>query len=790
MSETTNLKLKKHDNVTTNTSQFDIQNYMNGNWDKLDQFAGQVNEDLEDIENKQAEQNTNIQKNTTDILNLDTNKASKAELQEATIALQAELLATRKDLECGTLEGQAEGESLYLADSSDARFRSFGIGGNSEQEKREGYNKLYLDISKTGSINGVDYSIKGNKIKLNGTTTQETDIYFVGSWGGTENPEKRKLTAGTYTMILKGPQKGNRFAVKMYCGTKEVMVLERVNTNNYVQKIITEETYMSNIYITISGNMKLNNETFEIMVLEGEYTDQTAPEYEDYGAMPSLEFPSEIQAVGQDVNLLNLSAFEDTTVNGVEIKRNSADEFDLKGTATGNITIDIPFNAVNLKGDYTLSTNKAGNITSTDIASTQFLIYDTSGNRITFNSRITQNKLTEDKCTITETVAINKARIYIANGTVLDCKLSFKLQKGNKATGYSQHNQGSCNVTVCNRNRFVPTLYANGAEINKARANVTLDGDTFVFECTGIDMYLGNIAGTGGRYSGSCGKLINVKTLNSISIKLTNKLFKKNFLTCFGKDLISLGIKQFMSDNLNNYTLPTGTEYVTLRFGIESPTVGTIYKTQVQIEEGNATDYTAHEEQPFTMPVQEEMLEGDYLDLDNEEEVHTWGKVELKGTENIALNNNNNKSIFYFNIPGQKASKELLKSNTYTYSTVSWQLIKDKQITNEDGNVAIFIREDEVKNIVDFKAKLQELYNTGNPLTIYYKLAEPTKLPFTNEQKSVAKQIRETLHSYKGGTHVYSTDEISPIFNVKYTIDQKAYIQAEINKMQAMILAE
>lgn len=98
MSETTNLKLKKHDNVTTNTNQFDVENYMNGNWDKLDEFAGQVN-------------------------------GKTAELQEATIALQAELKATRKDYEAGTLEGQAEGESLYLQDSSNARFRSFGIGG-------------------------------------------------------------------------------------------------------------------------------------------------------------------------------------------------------------------------------------------------------------------------------------------------------------------------------------------------------------------------------------------------------------------------------------------------------------------------------------------------------------------------------------------------------------------------------------------------------------------------------------------------------------------------------------
>ena len=40
MSETTNLKLLKHDNVETNTDKFDIENYLNGNWDKIDENVG------------------------------------------------------------------------------------------------------------------------------------------------------------------------------------------------------------------------------------------------------------------------------------------------------------------------------------------------------------------------------------------------------------------------------------------------------------------------------------------------------------------------------------------------------------------------------------------------------------------------------------------------------------------------------------------------------------------------------------------------------------------------------
>ena len=54
MSETANLKLKKHDNVQTNTNEFDIENYLNSNWDKIDEVYGVQNTEIESIkkENK------------------------------------------------------------------------------------------------------------------------------------------------------------------------------------------------------------------------------------------------------------------------------------------------------------------------------------------------------------------------------------------------------------------------------------------------------------------------------------------------------------------------------------------------------------------------------------------------------------------------------------------------------------------------------------------------------------------------------------------------------------------
>lgn len=177
-------------NKVTDADLNEIKEVVNNNADELtglkqqtEQAVEDINTDIEDIKQEQTTQNTDITKNKQDIADLDTSKASKSELQEATIALQAELKATRKDLECGTLEGQAEGESLYLADSSDARFRSFEIGGNSKQETRSGKNKLDLSKISQKTLNGVTctYNAEEKSVTLNGTCTTDNTGFAISS---------------------------------------------------------------------------------------------------------------------------------------------------------------------------------------------------------------------------------------------------------------------------------------------------------------------------------------------------------------------------------------------------------------------------------------------------------------------------------------------------------------------------------------------------------------------------------------------------------------------------------
>lgn len=549
-------------------------------------------------------------------------------------------------------------------------------------------------------------------------------------------------------MILKGPQKGNRFAVKMYCGTKEVMVLERINTNNYVQKAITEETYMSNIYITISGNMKLNNETFEIMVLEGEYTAQTAPEYEDYGAMPSLEFPSETQAVGQDVNIFDKNQFIQGSWN------------------SGSNTRIVAFVKNVKKGEsYTIKRYNSKYNFSCGISS-----HNTRNDNAT-NSDDTGWK-TSEKYTITASkdgylyMQIKNAdETSISPDAILD--EDFKLVKGTEINGYSPYNNGSASIVVCNKNM----LGFHDFEYN---------GNGITINCKNNKIHI----------SGTSTKGFSYFFTNHCNIKEINKLILNK----------KIAISSNIPANVElNFAISGNSYYMQLKENIKttskfvSKEINSLYlyipnnttinqDLEIQLELSSATDYIAHEEQTLAMPIQKEMLEGDYLDLDNEEEVHTWREVVLDGVNNKITNKH---STIFTETNGFYPLVLEGKDNTHENGDSELAHCNYLKVINEEV-ASLAVKENclwwEGKyrtiylslpflSITEANNFLKEKYDAGTPLTIYYKLAEPTRLPFTEAQKAVAKQIRETLHSYKDGTHVYCTDEISAKFNVKYTRD-------------------
>lgn len=559
--------------------------------------------------------------------------------------------------------------------------------------------------------------------------------------------------------------------------------LSIINSNNKVASstYARPDDTLSLFSFKFDAGDVLENFTVKAML-----TDEVDTEYEEYGTMPSMQFSSEVKAVGQDINIFDSSIFEDIEQNGVKIKRNVDGTLTLNGTYAGTSAWNYRFNLLEPisvdKEELYLSMQKIeGNCTG----QIRFTAWEqNSDNRwLSFETSQYSNLLAE-KTYIRASIIIYEGATF--NNLTIGLKISNK-----KDAIYSPYDHGSANITVCNKNTLD---FSKWDGITAAHGTIEKVENGIKLTATEADCYSNSFAF---RYQGTLNKeriekygmIAKQNTKYTFSCKVNSSSISKRLYMFFAdKDFNNISSISSATSALTAVT-PENCRYITVRVGVSNAGDSLIF-TDFQLEEGStATDYIEHKEQVFTVPVQQEMQEGDYFDLDNMEEVHTWGKVIFDGTENWAKSINTNNILFY--IPDIFPYKD---------GTILCNYFKAKDVWDKDvigiqlypvNGVRFGLGVNSSIDTVDkWKAKLQELYNAGNPLTIYYKLAEPIRLPFTAEQKAVAKQIRETLHSYKGGTHVYSTDSISPIFNVKYTVDQKAYIQAEINKMQAMILAE
>lgn len=265
-----------------------------------------INKNIEAINNKNTEQDTNIQKNAKDI---EVNQNNIKALQVENAEVKAENERLRSDIESISLLGQAEGESIDLDDSSGARFNKFGIGGNHSQETREGIQLLNIkDVADT-TVNGITYSIKNGKITLNGTSTARVDILLYASVEGLDRSQSYAFNAIASNL--------NNLYFNTYRGGRWNDIIQQHNGANKNGWVSTGyDSYYFDM--NISAGATFNNFVVTPMFCKG----TTIPSnYEQYGATPSLEFPSEIKTVKDNVNevVCNKNLFKETS-NKKEIK--------------------------------------------------------------------------------------------------------------------------------------------------------------------------------------------------------------------------------------------------------------------------------------------------------------------------------------------------------------------------------------------------------------------------------------------------------------------------------------
>ena len=715
MSETTNLKLKKHDNPETNTEKFDIENYLNGNWDKIDKNVGEVNTDILNINSKNKEQDTNIeqlQENTE----TSSNKIAK---------LEKELKEAQEDFYQNSIRGQANGEYIHVEDSSNCRAK-IGISGNSEQETREGYNLLDLTslIGKTETKNGVTYKINEDcSITVNGTPTDYTSFILLDM----------SLKAGTYKFVDELDNINNVFL-------QTIGNFQHTSQNNTFS---LAEDGKATVYLVIPvGAPTLNNATLYPMIYEGT---EDKP-YEQYGAMPSPDYRSKVVAVGSNVNLLE-NTLKSQIINGIDVKVQDNGEIVLNGTATDNFFLVIG------------KINKIKNMTFSGMC-------DGYG----YNKMILQiqgkdynvNVVNSNQITLSDLDTEATVRLYIYKGTsVINAIIEPKIVEGTEAGEYSKFGQGCVKTTKCNKN-IMPILnlennyeyIENGIRSLKRNDGVKVTrfnvkkGQTIKF---GLKLFSRPTQGTSWTiYFENTGIASFAHLENSSSFDL-NKVYEKT------------------------YTASTDGEIFIKLWGNSNSDV---FEFQLWAELDNLTEYEQHEEQSYIMPVQKEMLEGDYV---ADVEHHEWKKLTLTGNENIKLNtafaNVFNIEIPKINIMNQQVCLcNIAKGVVYNTALLT---IQDNIIMTASLNKIVY-KSTKFSSLSEFKTYLQNQYEEGTPVIVYYKLAEPINLELTDEQKAVAKELNNA-RTYKNVTNI--TTDSKAILSLDYVKDQETQNNKMLNEI-------
>ena len=678
MSETTNLKLFKHDNPETNEEQFDIENYLNGNFDKIDENVGEVN---------------------TEISNIKTEKTK----------LEKELKEMQEDYYQTSIRGQASGEYIHVEDSSGARCK-IGIYGNSEQETRSGKNLFKpLNITSNGITTTYDKDGVGT---IKGTSTN--------MWANISANVIYLYPAGNYVLSIDEPKTFNINLKGIYTDEEifEFVIPAGSKTKNVAFK---KEVYSMYAFISGFAVGTTLDDTIKIQLEKG----STATDFEQYGLMPSPDYPSEIKTVGSNVNLLDKSKF-------VFNKALNNDTGEIRTSTSGNWYGTEEYIDFRKYAGKTISLSNR----------TTVAFYDTNKKFISYIAA-TQSP--------TGTVPQNTA--YIRADVYKDYYDVVKLVEGTEVGEYSKYGQGSVKLTKCNKNLFDKSNWESGY-VGEDGNNAS---STTNFRLT---------------------KFIKVKPNTQYTIS-SNTVMKTLRLHEYNKD--KTYIKFTYSTDKEKLTIVTSenTKYLRFSGNYNSPssyTQSVIDGLGIILEEGNIrTSCEEHQEQSYIIPVQQEMLEDDYFDWDNEEEVHTWNKLVLTGDEAWVREATTSAGYRFFMNPSPSARfNNDAKKNVFC-DKLNRKTANETWLGNEgisaSNNIQIYLKEYSTKTLDEFKTWLKE-----HVLTVYYKLATPTRLKFTDEQKAVAKELNNA-RTYKNVTNI-TTDSIA-ILDLDYAKDLETLLTSK-----------
>ena len=630
-----------------------------------------------------------------------------------------------------------EGEEITLKEEKEIPL-NLEISGNHKQEIYSGKNILNFGASKSGTINGITYSYDENTQiwTVNGTATAKTDVHF-----GSIIKSKANKVYQLETFHLGGSISSDKCMIYMQDENQNWAGWSCQLLNVDARQPATKDKNLSMglLIFRIESGITLNNYKFKAQF---EQTDNpTVVEWEPYvgGILsPNPNYPSEIKTVGSNVNLAKETQIGYWNNNGV---------FDYDSNFASSKQIEVDEGKIYIASLFDKNKKYVGKMV--------YVLFDKDKNFTRYSGEETITIANNEKYVSIRTYANQKK--YINDNDYL-----IKLEEGSTPTSYSPYGQGSVKVRKCNKNLF--NAYSSDLLYylrNTDKEKYTINNSNSI-----------KVEGTGVSWNRLEITISNLKpnTKYTITSQITNITQGWAGLLCDydNNNIFKVSNKEQSNPQITIITDENGKVKIQFYTNYTSTVQNSsAIFNDIELEEGStATTYETHQEQSYIIPTQQEMLEGDYFDWDNEEEVHVWEKLVFKGNENWNLDDIYN-GIAQFSLSVNAVyindDDTVIRTMSNYFKGVgfdsSW-LIDNCVTIRKHSRVRIMISK--YTTVEQFKTWLKSKCDEGTPVIVYYKLSTPTRLPFTEEQKEIAKELSHAT-TYEGTTHIYSTDSISPV---------------------------
>ena len=532
--------------------------------------------------------------------------------------------------------------------------------------------------------------------------------------------------------------------------------------------VVEEYTY-NRAYINILSGTTFNNVTIYPML---EKTDkEVARPYQRYG-----DVTYKINCLGSNTNELHMQE-TGYVRNGVTItQKESSLLLDGKTTSSANILAGTHVDIGSFKaGKYTFKIRTKGEFerpANTDFALSVREKTDTSVICANITASDLQNKkdsgtfeLEEDKDLVIRFFT-NAPDITFSN-----YEMFLKIEPGETATSYSPYGQGSTEIKFVKKNLYNKENYIE---------NITINTDGTIVEDSNFKIIkipvIPNTTYTLSRspVEGSSANIVYGITDKEPSVNIS----------CTYNILYS-------TETEKQITTTEKTKYICIR-RIKSDGDNPLF-VNMQLEQKNSkTEFEEYQEEKIILDIQQEMLTGDYFDLERKKEVHNWNKITLKGTETVEKIDTQTSGKYRFaitvsdiqpvaaNTSALAVLNNLISgrlkvgSNNNTYID-----LKDNTMhmrINGNKQIVIYIEKCSKMDITEFKAFLQEQYNARMPIEIYYKTAEATELDLTDSQIQTLEKLNK-LRFYKNTNNIFTLEDIA-LLQATYSVDLKSYINA------------